>query len=832
MGIAPNQSIWDGGQFGISILDNFENEVALNGGVPGLWKFLDGLSTTVPPGFGRTRGVVLEVAMGLFLEWVYDNQPNWYMPLPLLMSEIQDSFRIACKWGPKETANFSILINNSPVAEDIATIAAAMPYPCADLIPPPPPGGGGDGDGQAGGDIWEFKIQVDAALAVIAAQQREMITKMGSGNAQCCAQVTAALGALVKVVTAIANELSKGVAPIDLTAIVNALQAIPAVIGLLPDATAAGAAQISAAILQLAGGGKPDECCAQIVDQLKQMVAQRDIPHAIVAQAIDDGVIPAQYSSLLQGTPADWVHAVLAIAAMGSPVTKWIVRLVAGDEALKGGERAVSGAISTITSKLLADSIDYKEMMEKKGNPTLQVLIEVALNLAGAPLFGAVKATIEALKTQLRPPGSQITEIGGIGVNPDAVVATAAGVALGAAAAAWGLAYFGIDEGEPLAHIAETVAGLVGFEELRDVELQPLIREGIGRVAQMNARALFRQNVPGASELYGLAARGLMSPARAQQLGILSGMPHELEAPEMEASYQGIRAFMMIRLMQSGLFTSHDLQDELQFGGMRPSSQARLIHMAPYLATQRDRQRLQDEIQRAAEAGLMEDQMVAAQLDSSEHNFSRVQLVVERLRLVRLIQTSTALEKEYTELYLAGLSSEATFKANLDAIGLQPWKVTNLAGVAEARSAARLARTEAAELRREVRETEMVERRAALANYASGIINEPLLVQALIAAGMTPIQAAAAADIAALRKQGALRWIYGLQLDPEAAQLLKQRVADLTVQVENQLITPLAFNTAIAALGIPDDPRNALVAAAMARLKSKVKGSLVAVETA
>ena len=115
-----------------------------------------------------------------------------------------------------------------------------------------------------------------------------------------------------------------------------------------------------------------------------------------------------------------------------------------------------------------------------------------------APLISAVQA-------QLKPAGA--TSLGNIGVNPDTPVQTSFGVAINATIASALLSYFGLDIGESVTHIAELISAGVGFEGLRDVTLGPLIHNGIAKVADMQAKSLFRQDGPGLGTLMSMAAR-------------------------------------------------------------------------------------------------------------------------------------------------------------------------------------------------------------------------------------------------------------------------------------------------------------------------------------
>jgi hypothetical protein len=287
----------------------------------------------------------------------------------------------------------------------------------------------------------------------------------------------------------------------------------------------------------------------------------------------------------------------------------------------------------------------------------------------------------------------------------------------------------------------------------------------------------------------------------------------------------------MLRLIETNLFTPAEIQDELTFNGMRPTSQQRMIHAAPYLATQPERHALRATIEKVYIAGLSTDTELTAAVDSSEQNTDRDALILQRCQLEKLLLGVKDLEAEYTSLYLGQLIDDSTYRNYLTGIGLQADSINFLAGKAEARLNVTLHKKALADAAALERATAKVERATALQNYLNGSL--PLLgyTAALIATGLTATQAAAWTDLAALKKAGNVRWVFGQQLEPAAATVLKQRVAALTDQRKKQLITQQAYVQALGQLGLSDTWINALDAAAEALLTPKKSAFGVSVQT-
>jgi hypothetical protein len=297
------------------------------------------------------------------------------------------------------------------------------------------------------------------------------------------------------------------------------------------------------------------------------------------------------------------------------------------------------------------------------------------------------------------------------------------------------------------------------------------------------------------------------------------------------AAYSGMNPRMMLRLIETGLFSHAEIADELTFSGMRPASQERMLRAAPYLATQPQRTALRSEIEKAAAAGLIDDTDMLNRIDAAEHDTDRNSLIVARVKLEQLQKFAADLENEYSTLWQAGLIDEVTYRADLAGIGLQQWRVDGLTARGEARQAATLARQEAAAARALAKATTAAERKVAIQNFLAGNINAAELAAALILTGLTPIQAAAQVDLAVLQKEGKPRNLYGMSLSGDAASLLNDRVRALLDQRKRNLISDQQFTDGLRNLGLSSHFINALRAQADATLTPKKEAYVVPVET-
>lgn len=371
---------------------------------------------------------------------------------------------------------------------------------------------------------------------------------------------------------------------------------------------------------------------------------------------------------------------------------------------------------------------------------------------------------------------------------------------------------------QSLAGIAEVLETVAGLDEVTRSWLGPLLAASIGRPATYDANARTRSVQLGAGQAAGLHARGIISESAARAAGAYAGQPDANITAILTGAYGGIAPRQLLRLINTGLFSDADIRDELDFAGIRPTSQSRWLLAAPYLASATERTQLRAELEAAYGQGLLDAVELADRLDSAEHDTDRNDLVLQRVSLQTQVTLTKALESEFTTGYVAGVTTQPIFESQVRGLPIQPWKADAIIGLAEARRNATLFRQDAAAARALERATAAAERRTAMKSYASGYTDVAALTAALILTGLTATEAAAWVALAALQKSGNVRWVYGMQLTPEAATILKQRVAALTDQRKHGLLTDTQYGDQLLALRLPDNWINALRAAANATL--------------
>jgi hypothetical protein len=685
--------------------------------------------------------------------------------------------------------------------------------PPPDLVPPPLRGQP-EPEGDEITDNLCAQMAANTDALVYAIQQLQQQHGLGDGNiSKCCASVVIAIGGVTSTLSEIFSLLSTrmpagGGPPLDLTPIVQQLSLlVTAVASLAGGAVDLGPVTVALDSIRDAIASAPGTDVSAIVEQLRNLFLTIDVPQAFYERLEKDKYLPKGYAALMgQGDTGSGV-----VAGSATSWRTWWSWMV--DAAL--------GVSPDAPGDLFDGAAPSAEQLTNA--------MKAYVNAADTIVQPAMKPFLDVIISELKP--ATVPPVGQSGVDPDKPVASAVSVALTAGVAAWLVSYLGIAGGEPLSHIAELVAGAIGFEELRDVQIGPLIRNGIAKVAEQQAKALFQQELPANVAIAGWVARGLMDPARAAALYPLNGLHFSLSPIAEKAAYSGINARSIIRLISTGLFSDADVADELTFSGMRPASQHRMIAAAPYLATEPQRNQLRAALESAFVNGLLSEADLTSNLDSAEHNTDRSNLIVQRVKWQLLTAETKKLETEYTTLFKSGLIDDSFYRAELGGLGLQPGYIDIIAGVAEAAANATLHRKELTAAARLDTATKQDQRKAARQAFKAGTSNAATLGAALLATDLTPAQVAAQVTLAELQSAGVLRWIHGLQLPPAAATLLKDRVSALTDQRKRQQITDLLYVSQLQALNIPDRYINALRAAADAMISPKTAAVVVPVLT-
>jgi hypothetical protein len=688
--------------------------------------------------------------------------------------------------------------------------------PAAAVVPPPGGGGLPPPTGQPdpyGDDITQtLCAQMQAnTLALISAINGIGSPSGGAPDPTCCANVVAAIGAVAFQLNAILVALPKltGGAPADLSPIVTQLTAMASSLAQLATAPAMDLAPLTAAINDVAraiASAAPSDVSG-IVKALNTIADQGDVDQPILDAMQQQGFITPDDLQVLQGIK--WSDAISYFTG-GAPI-RFVIKMMTE---IGADEVAVVNSVLNYA----APGINWAEQK-----------VQDALSAERNLLLGPIRAVLDKVKAAVRPAGP--VTLFNTSTNADQALADVATTMLDLKLMQTLVALFREGAGEQLEHLSERILAIVGLEEIREVQLGPLVAYGMGRQAEHNAKATFMQELPGVGEVSSWLARGLIDKPTAEAIMKFNGRHTDLYPVTAAAAQHGMSPRIMLRLIDNGLFTDAEIADELTFSGMRPASQHRMIVAAGYLSTQPQRHQLQAAYEAQYRIGLLDQADLTKLLDAADHNTDRDDLIIRRVNSEILVDEAKLLIVEYASLFKVGSWTDTQYRAQLAGLGLQQWKIDLEAGKAEAAANVATYRHDLAAAAAIERATVAAERKAAMEGFKSGALNASSLAAALSLTGLTPTQSAAWVALAGLQQSGALRWIYGLLRSPAEAGLLRARVSALADQRKRLQIDDPAFVGALQAMGIPDRYINALRAATDALISPKTAAVTIPVQT-
>lgn len=337
--------------------------------------------------------------------------------------------------------------------------------------------------------------------------------------------------------------------------------------------------------------------------------------------------------------------------------------------------------------------------------------------------------------------------------------------------------------------VGPILSTLAGFAEVTANVIGPALSAGVGLPSRYAANTKFRALLPGLAQAVGWFAQGLIdAPTRDKLIGYAGLAPAYADA-EQAAAYRGYSPRQLLRIIESGLITQDEINDELTFARMRPASQARLLKAAPYLATATYRSQLHAALGAEYIAGLLTDQQLTQAIDAAENNTNRDNLILQRLAAERNLAEVKEFEQAYATSYLAGTMDLQTYQSILEGIIPDQARRDAIVAVSQAKRGAAVQRKADAQAAALERQTENAARAAALQMFRDGTYDAAALGSALLATGLAPEQIPSWVSRAQAQQAGAARYLYGKLLAPPDYKVLSDRVNAIAEQLKKGLIT-------------------------------------------
>jgi len=360
--------------------------------------------------------------------------------------------------------------------------------------------------------------------------------------------------------------------------------------------------------------------------------------------------------------------------------------------------------------------------------------------------------------------------------------------------------------------VGPMLANLAGFAPIAEEVLRPLYKNAAGRSLDYLMRSQYRPEVPPRHEAEQLYARNLITAAELEQLVQYDGLAAAWEGATAAGAFRPIQPRALVSLFQDVPFPTAAVQSALVFAGYRAADIAILLPAMEYASLKDVRhQYLTGEI-RACEMGVIEPADLSSELSAQGWSSDAIALVQLTVATRKLLQLTELYRKSISEGYQYGTISDANYVPSLEAIGINEAdaeahyavdsiKKTGKALVAATRQATALARQR---MRAGIN--------AAVASFKSGTSNAEALTAELLLLGVDPAVASYITSIQVFRAEGNLVHIYGVTLPRDRAILLREQVVALGAQVHATLVDPASALTTLAAMGIPSQNAEALVA--------------------
>jgi len=673
---------------------------------------------------------------------------------------------------------------------------------------PLPPGGQPisgqpDPDGDEITDDLCAQIQT-AAQTIASALQNQPGNQGGGDNGECCQNVVNAITSISTALASILAAIGPGGAgaapPVDLTGVVAALDQLVAAVGALTPAAPVDLTGVVAALNQIAtelAGGSPVDLSG-VVNALKQIFSTIDVPMPVYESLAQNGYIDTSDLQLL--APGEFGSGLIILLE-------------------KYGEKA-------LLKLALAFGIDFSSgvpVLTPTANSVMSAIfaaIQAVLTFERNRVDDLLTPLVGAIVAALTP--TQSPALGEVFVDPDTVLADAATVTLNGELLATLANAIKESAGERIGRWVEIIGGILGLEELREVQVGPLIRNGIGAVAELRARALYQQSLPGAGEAATWLARGIIADADADTLMAYNGFGSSVRPWMKTAAYRPVSPRALATALQDTPFPAAQLQAILEDNAMSPANVQFMLGVLQYQSTKNVRNAYVTELLTAHARGVVGEDELNTALQALGWSNDAIAFVQQRAALQRRVTLASKVEAQVIPLVATGGMTPDQGTAQLEAAGIQDWYTQLEITLATTKADVAALRKEAAAEAKLATSRTRAATSAAVNEYRGGTLDLAGFSAALLAAGVDPVIAASAAAVQQAQRTGRLKLIYGQLLLPPDAKALEDRVNAIGAQVTSKLITADDALAQLTLLGVDENERNAKVAQWAASIKASI----------
>lgn len=356
------------------------------------------------------------------------------------------------------------------------------------------------------------------------------------------------------------------------------------------------------------------------------------------------------------------------------------------------------------------------------------------------------------------------------------------------------------------------IAQLAGFGEVAGQIRTPLYRTAFGASAEYAFNAAFSPYYPSLQQASQWYARGLLSDSDLNTIYSLTGLKSQYFNTLEQGSYRAVPPFLFSSLLQNEDFDAATVQSALQYNGFRPADVSFLVTQLQWKSTETVRQDYVNSLMRSLELGVIQPADLATALSSLNYSQDAINWLQLAAAETKLQQLTELYRKSVSEGYKYGTISDADYVTNLEALGIDAADAQAhyaVDSITKQGKANQQALREAASLAKRQTSAAM---KAALSSFAQGQIDSVALEAALIAAGVDPTIATYAVTVAENKKVGPPVLVYGVTVGRQAAELLREQVAAIGLEVKSGLMPIDTASSVLSTLGLPAANIEALIA--------------------
>jgi hypothetical protein len=359
--------------------------------------------------------------------------------------------------------------------------------------------------------------------------------------------------------------------------------------------------------------------------------------------------------------------------------------------------------------------------------------------------------------------------------------------------------------------IGPIIAEMAGFGEVAKAVREPLYENAFGQALKYHFKSIFKPELASEGDAVQWHSRRLMSDDDLREVFKYSGLKAKYEPAFVASAYRSVQPRAIVNLIQDVDFPEAEMTDLMQFAGLRDQDIALMLPLMKLNSTKNVRFGYLTALKRSVELGTDTMAHLDAAMNTMRFSDDAKFWVQEEVNERKIQQLAELYRKSVSESYQFGTLTDQQYVPALEAIGIAQADAEAHYAIDSIKKSGKIAAAAVRAAERLAAAQQRAVMQAALAEYAIGAIDAVVLEGALLAAGVDPIIATYAVNLAIARRTGSQVLVYGVELPRHEALLLREKVAALKEQAIKKLGTPASWLATLAALGIPDANAQALV---------------------